>query len=72
RKDGRVNGKKRIKETHGSEYGRIHLTIHGLKRNHFCAVPRQKCSKDFLQCILEKLFEFFCAFLLVRHNNLLF
>ena len=35
RKDGRVNGEKRIKETHGSEYGRIHLTIHGLKRNLF-------------------------------------
>ncbi|MBR3486801.1 MAG: hypothetical protein IKH31_04425, partial [Clostridia bacterium] len=35
RKDGRVNGEKRIKKTHGPEYGRIHLMIHSLKRDLF-------------------------------------
>ena len=74
--DGRVRREKRRKSQRGETNkgnSRLRVWAHSLndtrpQKRSFCAVSRQKCSKNFLQCILEKLFEFFCAFLLVRHK----
>ena len=66
--DGRVRREKRRKGQRGKtnkENTRPRVWAHSLndtqpQKGSFCAVPRQKCSKDFLQCLL------------VRHKNLLF
>ncbi len=62
RKDGRVNGEKRIKETHGSEYGRIHLTIHSLKRDLFAPYRVKNARKTSSNVFLKNSSSFSALF----------